>query len=103
MNIAEYWNEKTALLENAFEGWQRKEEIQVRKLVIAKVMDIPAERIAYYLKRDVWYLKFALGDDAEVDRAFVEEESAKEKVQAVIEEFFYKKDYEALYKKRAVL
>lgn len=102
MNITEYWNEKTALLENAFEGWQRKEEIQVRKLVIAKVMDIPAERIAYYLKRDVWYLKFALGDDAEVDRAFAEEESTKEKIQAVIEEFFYKKDYEALCKMKGV-
>ncbi len=102
MNIAEYWNEKTALLENAFEGWQRKEEIQVRKLVIAKVMDISAERIAYYLKRDVWYLKFALGDDAEVNRAFAEEESTKEKVQAVIEEFFYKKDYEALCKMKGV-
>lgn len=98
MNIAEYWNEKTGLLENAFEGWQRKEEIQVRKLVIAKVMDIPAERIPYYLQRDVWYLKFALGDDSEVDRAFAEEESTKEKVQAVIEEFFYKKDYEVLCK-----
>lgn len=98
MNIAEYWNKKTALLENAFEGWQRKEEIQVRKLVIAKVMDIPAERIAYYLKRDVWYLKFALGDDAEVDRAFAEKESTKEKVQAVLEEYFYKKDYEVLCK-----
>ena len=102
MNIAEYWNEKTALLENAFEGWQRKEEIQVRKLVIAKVMDIPAERIAYYLKRDVWYLKFALGDDAEVDRAFAEEESTKEKVQAVLGEYFYKKDYEALCKMKGV-
>ncbi len=96
MNIAEYWNEKTTLLENAFEGWQRKEEIQVRKLVIAKVMDIPAERIAYYLKRDMWYLKFSLGDDAEVDRAFAEEESTKEKVQAIVKEFFYKKDQKSL-------
>lgn len=98
MNLAKYWGEKTELLENAFEGWQRKEEIQVRKLIIATVMNIPTEEITYYLKRDNWYLKFALGDDAEVDRAFAEEESIKEKVQNVIEEYFYKKDYEALCK-----
>jgi len=96
MNIAEYWNEKTALLEKAFEGWQRQEEIQIRKLVIANVMDIPTEQIVYYLMRDAWYLKFVLGDDSEVNRNFAEEESTKEKVQKVITEYFYKKDYEVL-------
>lgn len=96
MNIAEYWNEKTALMENAFEGWQRKEEIQVRKLVVAKVMDIPTEQIPYYLKRDIWYLKFALGDDGAVDDNFATAESTQEKIQAVTERYLYKEDYEVL-------
>lgn len=98
MNIAQYWNEKTSLVENAFEGWQRKEEVQIRKLVIAQMMDIPKESITYYLKRDDWYLKFALGDDSELEQSFVMREGTTEKVQKIIEEFFYDKDYETLYK-----
>lgn len=98
MNIADYWNEKTALLEKAFEGWQRKEEIQVRKLVIAKVMNIPAERIAYYLKQNEMYRDFALGNDSEMDYASVEKDYIKEKVQNIINDYFYEKDYEELCK-----
>ena len=90
MNIAEYWNEKTALLENAFEGWQRKEEVQIRKLIITEMMAIPEDRITYYLKRDDWYLNFVLGDDSGVDRIFAMQESTKEKVQKILEEYFYK-------------
>lgn len=96
MNIAAYWKEKTNLLEDEFEGWQRKEEIQIRKLVISRVMDIPENYITYYLKRDVWLLRFALGDDAEVDHSFAEENSTKEKVKSIIEEYFHKRDYEEL-------
>lgn len=96
MNIAEYWNEKTALLENAFEGWQKKEEIQVRKLIIAKMMDIPEDRLTYYLKRDIWYLNFVLGDDSEIDRIFAMKDSTKEKVQKILVEYFYQKDYDAI-------
>lgn len=105
MNIAEYWNEKTALSEKAFEGWQRKEEVQIRKLIISKLMNISMERLSYYIKRDEWYRKFVLEDAAEVDRGFAEEEDVKEKVQAVIEELFYIRDYEALceIKKRTVI
>ena len=96
MNIAEYWSEKNTLLDNAFEGWQRKDEIQVRKLIIAKIMAIPENRVTYYINRDIWYLDFVLGDVSELDRTFVMKESTKEKVQEIIEEYFYKKDYEAI-------
>lgn len=102
MNIAEYWNEKTILLENLFEGWQRKEEIVVRKIIIAKVMDIPEERISYYLKRDSWYLKFTLGDDSIPDRDLIIKKSIKEKAQKMIEDYFYAKDYEALCKIKGI-
>ena len=94
MNIAEYWNEKTILLENLFEGWQRKEEIVVRKIIIAKVMDIPEERISYYLKRDSWYLKFTLGDDSIPDRDLIIKKSIKEKAQKKFEQI---KKYESAY------
>lgn len=96
MNIVEYWNEKTALLEDAFEGWQKKEEMQIRKLIISQMMSIPEDEITFYLKRNSWYLKFVLGDTSELDRAFVMNESTKEKVQKIIEEYFYRKDYEIL-------
>ena len=94
--LAAYWKEKTQTLDNAFEGWQRKEEIQIRKLIIANMMNIPEQHISYYLKRDIWLLKFALGDDTDVDHAFALEESTKDKVNAILKKYFYQKDFEAL-------
>ena len=96
MMVAAYWKEKTELVENAFEGWQRKEEIQVRKLIISSMMNIPEQHISYYLKRDIWLLKFALGDDAGVDSAFAKEESTKDKVNSILGKYFYRNDFEEL-------
>lgn len=97
MMVEAYWKEKTELLENAFEGWQRKEEIQIRKLVIASMMNIPQQHLAYYLKRDKWLFRFALEDSADIDRSYVVEKSTKEKVNSLLEEYFYKKDFQTLH------
>lgn len=98
MNIIEYWKEKTVVLENAFEKWERSDELQLRKLLVASVMEIPQEQISFYLKRDVWLLKFALGDDSPIMRSFAQEESTINKVNQVLEDKFYKPDYEVLCK-----
>ena len=96
MNLAEYWKEKTNLVNEAFSGWSKKEEIQIRKLIVAKVMDIPENHISYYLERDDWFLDFTLNDNTAINHSFAEERNIKEKVQSVIEVYFYNKDYKEL-------
>lgn len=95
-NIAAYWKEKTEFVANAFVGWEKREEIQVRKLVIAQMMEIPEKYIGYYLKRDTWLLEFALGDDRDIDSTLIGKESIKRKVDSIIEICFYKEDYKSL-------
>ena len=93
VNVSTYWSEKKELVGTYFKDWNETEQIQVRKLIVAEVMDVPHDYISYYLKRDKWLSEFVLGDNSELDNSLSKEDSIKRKVNTIIESCFYKEDY----------
>ena len=99
MHIADYWKNKTdSLAENKgiFKEWQIDDQIIIRKMIIMKIMNIPTDGLTYYLRRDSWLSDFSLNNSESVDPDKYVERSLLEKRDIIVENFFYKKDYERL-------
>lgn len=116
MTISEYWKNKTDMLnqEVTTKEWAKKyniqdkeEQIQIRKLLVSQMMDIPINRIPYYLERDEWLLNFALDNPKDksalnnfknMERGYIEKLSTKNAVSTLLKKCFYEPDYAALCK-----
>lgn len=60
MNIEEYWQKNMGLLKA--DGQNRSITIIIRKIIICQLLDIPFTEIQYYLSKNAYLRKFALGD-----------------------------------------
>lgn len=93
MRIEEYWIEKNHLIEKEFDGWNKGDEIDVRKYILMTILSIPENGLPYYLNRERTYASFALDSLTCINHDALSKEYIINKANEIISKFFYKNDY----------
>lgn len=95
MNITGYWKSKIESIKNDTKELTENERL-ARKLVLSEMMNIPKDKLAYCSKTYKWCRDFVGEDPVEEDWFEGETEEVRARAQEILEEYFYKKDYETL-------